>query len=146
MVNIPIKVLTNFSEWFTWTELKEALTKAKETLDLVHLARDRFVKLCFWECFRVLYVVFFFFFFLSFWWLFNVTHSLFWLFTKGKTVHKGDRTHRKDSQSQGTRLHLSFPCPDFSYGDGNHAKRAKKAFDQSGLFLFDLYFPLYCWT
>ena len=61
VVNIPIKVLTNFSEWFTWTELKEALTKAKETLDLVHLARDRFVKLCFWECFRVLYVVFFFF-------------------------------------------------------------------------------------
>ena len=77
MVNIPIKVLTNFSEWFTWTELKEALTKAKETLDLVHLARDRFVKLCFWECFRVLYVVFFFFCILSFWWLFNVTHSLF---------------------------------------------------------------------
>ena len=60
MVNIPIKVLTNFSEWFTWTELKEALTKAKETLDLVHLARDRFVKLCFWECFRVFYVFFFF--------------------------------------------------------------------------------------
>lgn len=61
MVNIPIKVLTNFSEWFTWMELKEALTKAKETLDLVHLARDRLVKLCFWsvlECF-----MFFFFFF-----------------------------------------------------------------------------------
>ena len=40
--------------------------------------------------------------------------------------------HRKDSQSQGTRLHLSFPCPDFSYGDGNHTKRAKKTFDQLG--------------
>ena len=43
-------------------ELKEALTKAKETLDLVHLARDRLVKLCFWsvlECYM-------FFFFLHF--------------------------------------------------------------------------------
>ena len=30
-------------------ELKETLTKAKETLDLVHLARDRLVKLCFWS-------------------------------------------------------------------------------------------------
>lgn len=132
VVNIPIKVLTNFSEWFTWMELKEVLTKAKETLDLVQLARDRFVKLCFWECFRVFYV---FFGISSFCCLFNVTHSLFWLFIKGKegkTVHKGDRTHRKDSQSQGTRLHLSFPCPDFSYGDGNHATREKKAFDQLG--------------
>ncbi|XP_073258133.1 uncharacterized protein [Porites lutea] len=37
---VPMLV-ERFSEWFTWTELKEALTKAKETLDLVHLARDR---------------------------------------------------------------------------------------------------------
>ena len=58
MVNIPIKVLTNFSEWFTWRELKEALTKAKETLDLVHLARDRFVNLCFWECFMFFFLHF----------------------------------------------------------------------------------------
>ena len=39
-------------------ELKEALSKAKETLDLVHVARDRFVKLCFWECLKVFYVFF----------------------------------------------------------------------------------------
>ena len=61
MVNIPIKVLTNFSEWFTWMELKEALTKAKETLDLVHLARDRLVKLCFWsvlECYMFFFFAF----------------------------------------------------------------------------------------
>ena len=68
-------------------------------------------------------------------WLLNVTHLLFSQFIKGKEgkpVHKGDRTHRKDSQSQGTRLYLSFHCPDFSYGNGNHAKRAKKAFHQLG--------------
>ena len=61
VVNIPIKVLTNFSEWFTWMELKEALTKAKETLDLVHLARDRLVKLCFWsvlECYMFFFLHF----------------------------------------------------------------------------------------
>ena len=42
-------------------ELKEALTKAKETLDLVHLARDRLVKLCFWsvlECYMFLFFAF----------------------------------------------------------------------------------------
>ena len=60
MVNIPIKVLTNLSEWFMWMELKETLTKAKETLDLVHLARDRLVKLCFWSVLEC-YMFFFFF-------------------------------------------------------------------------------------
>ena len=49
VVNIPLKVSTNFPEWFTWMEIREVLTKAKETLHLVHLARDRFVKLCFWD-------------------------------------------------------------------------------------------------
>ena len=114
-------------------ELKEALSKAKETLDLVHVARDRFVKLCFWECLKVFYVFFAFRVFVGC--LMLPIHCL--PIYKGKigkkqSTNKGDRTHRKDSQSQGTRIHLSFPCPDFSYGDGNHAKRAKKAFDQLG--------------
>ena len=71
-------------------------------------------------------------------------HCFDYLQREKQSTKETELTEKTVSQSQGTRLHLSFPCPDFSYGDGNHAKRAKKAFDQSGLFLFDLYFPLYC--
>ena len=52
---------------------------------------------------------------------------------RGKNSYPQRReTFRKDCHSQGTRLQLSFHFPDFSYGIGNHAKRAKKAFDQLG--------------
>ena len=59
-------------------------------------------------------------------------HCFDYLQREKQSTKETELTEKTVSQSQGTRLHLSFPCPDFSYGDGNHTKRAKKTFDQLG--------------